>query len=60
VARLCDPEAICVHTAAVARVRTERQGLAELVGWLCQNDRPRAPMPVPEVAPGRSIAAFRA
>jgi hypothetical protein len=34
--------------------------LAELVGWLCQNDRPRAPMPVPEVAPGRSIAAFRA
>ena len=47
-------------TAAVALVRAERQGLAEWVSWLCQNDRPRTAMAVPEVAPGRSIAAFRA
>jgi hypothetical protein len=59
-ARRSDPEAICVQTAAVALVRAERQGLAEWISWLCLNDRPRAPISVPEVAPGRSIAAFRA
>jgi hypothetical protein len=60
VARHCDPEAICVRTAAVAVARAERQGLAELISWLCLNDRPRIMPAVPEVAPGRSIAAFRA
>ena len=59
-ARRCDPEAICVFTAAVALARAERQGLGEWIDWLCRNDRRRAPIPVPEVAPGRSIAAFRA
>lgn len=59
-ARRCDPEAVCVRTAAVALARSERQGLAEWITWLCQNDRPRVPIAVPEVAPGRSIAAFRA
>jgi len=60
IARRSDPEAVGVGTAAVALVRAERQGLAEWVSWLCQNDRPRTAMAVPEVAPGRSIAAFRA
>jgi hypothetical protein len=59
-ARCCDPDAAWVRTAAVALARTERQGLAEFVSWLCLNDRPRQPAPVPEVAPGRRIAAFRA
>jgi hypothetical protein len=59
-ARRCDPEAICVRTAAVAIVRAERQGLPEWISWLCQNDRPRVPLEVPQLAPGRSIAAFRA
>ena len=59
-ARRCDPEAICVFTAAVALARVERQGLGEWIDWLCRNDRRRAPIPVPEVSPGRSMAAFRA
>jgi hypothetical protein len=59
-ARGSDPEAICVRTAAVAHARAERQGLGELIGWLGGNDRPRRALPVPEVAPERSIAAFRA
>jgi hypothetical protein len=60
VARGSDPEAICVRTAAVAYARAERQGLGELIGWLCSNDRPRRPLPVPAVPTKRSIAAFRA
>jgi hypothetical protein len=60
IARRCDPEAICVFTAAVALARAERQGLGDWIDWLCRNDRRRAPIPVPEVSPGRSIAAFRA
>ncbi len=59
-ARRSDPEAGWVRTAAIALARSERQGLGELVSWLCLNDRPRPPAPVPSVAPGRSIAAFRA
>jgi len=59
-ARRSDPEAIWVRTAAVALARAERQGLGDWVSWLCLNDRPHAPLPVPEVAPGRSIAAFLA
>ena len=59
-ARRCDSEAISVRTEALALAGGERHGLGELIAWLCQNDRPRPPLPVPELAPGRSIAAFRA
>ena len=59
-ARRSDPEAICVRTTAVALARAERQGLGEWITWLCLNDRPRTPPAVLELAPGRSIATFRA
>ena len=58
-ARDCDPEAIVVRTAAIANAREKRQGLGELVSWLCLNDRPRAAA-VPEETPGRAVALFRA
>jgi Double-GTPase 2 len=58
IARSCDPHALTVRTAAVALARHEREGLGELVTWLCGNDRPRTPMAVAEVPPERAIAAF--
>lgn len=60
VARVCDPEAVSVRTAAIAVARAERQGFGDLVSWLCLNDRPRSLLEVPAVPPLRSIAAFRA
>jgi hypothetical protein len=57
-ARLSDPQALSVRTTAVAPLRRDREGLGELIAWLCGNDRPRAPIAVAEVPPERAIAAF--
>jgi len=57
-----DPDALCIRAAAFTRNGAEPQGLGDLITWLCSDDRPRTPIPLPEfeLAGGRSIAAFRA
>jgi predicted Zn-dependent protease len=61
-ARELDPEAPSIRTAAVGRNGTDPQGLGDLIGWLCSDDRPQAAIPMPdfELGGARSIAAFRA
>jgi hypothetical protein len=58
VARESDSDAVCIRTGP--RDLGDPHGLGDLITWLCRDDRPQSPLPVHEVQPRRSIAAFRA
>jgi hypothetical protein len=60
VAQACDPDAVLVRTAAIAPPGVAREGLGELVAWLCEENRPPEPRPVATVEATRAVAAFRA
>ena len=61
-ARELDPEALTIRTAALGPDGADLQGLGDLLSWLCSDDRPQAPIEMPdfELGGARSIAAFRA
>jgi len=59
-AREADPEATWIRTAALAGTEGEPDGLGALTAWLCSDDRPRSPLPAPELELARAIATFRA
>ena len=58
VAQASDSDAVCIRTSP--RDLGDPHGLGDLITWLCRDDRPQSPLPVLEVQPERSIAAFRA
>jgi Double-GTPase 2 len=58
VAHESDSDAACIRTGP--RDAADPHGLGDLITWLCRDDRPQSPLPVREVQPQRSIAAFRA